>query len=413
MGSRQLALPLFLAVVASSCVGPARPEFRAAHQWEPSGVVADGTAETAQGLVVDERSKVITARNALAQLKMLTEGAQALSDGDPVTAEDLLGAFLQFEPDNAMALFLHGVALLDLGRTAEARLELRASTEADPESASGFSVLARIEFELGDVDASITALRQATLCAPEEAQHWVSLGLLYVESDRWNEAYDALLKAVECDPSDVVAHRELGRLYLSVGEYSLAERAFRTALGLEPEDVGLRVALAHILRDLGRSAEALAMYKEAAESEVNNPWLHANIASTLMELRKPHAARPHFETALSQLTESGMDSALVYLNYGSMLEGLGDLDGAVVAYESAVEVAPQMAEAHETLGVLQLNLGYSAKAQKHLIAADSLGGAAPGHPSRTGSASRGRQRLGRSPHVFASFAGEFAKQRAG
>lgn len=372
MGTRRYLLAVLLVVPALACAGPARPEFRQSTDPELAQAEAH-RRQQASRRSTSTRAQAEQTADALSRLELLTEGAQALSAGDAVLAEDLLSAFLEFEPDNGMALFLYGVSLLDLGRRDEARDALIASTMAEPDDASGYAVLARIEFEMGDVEAAIAALQRATTCAPEESQHWTSLGLLYFDQDRWNEAYDALLHAVELDPADVAAHRALGRLYLSVGEYSLAERAFRTALALEPGDVGLRVALGHVLRDLDQAEEALMLYREASELEPDNPWLHANLASTLMELRRPHAARPHFESALSGLEGGGIDSAMVFLNYGSMLEGLGDLDGAELAYESSVEASPELAPAHEALGLLELNLGNRAAAQRHLMAADEYG----------------------------------------
>ncbi len=313
------------------------------------------------------------ARDAMAQLELLTEGASALSAGDPETAADLLGAYLAFDPGNGMALFLRGVALLDLGRRVEARDALVASTVAEPDDPSGYAVLARIEFELGDRDAAIAALESATRVAPDEAQHWTSLGLLYYDADRWGDAYEAFLTAVDKDPADAGAHRALGRLYVTVGEPDLAERAFRTSLSLDPEDNGLRVALGHVLRDLGRPEDAVEVYREAARREPDNPWLHANTASSLVELGRPHEARPCFEEALALLEGGGMDGALVHLNYGTMLEGLGDLDGAEFAYERAVELGPSLAAAHESLGMLRLHLGDVDAAREHLVLAEQLG----------------------------------------
>jgi len=363
-----------MGLLALSCSVPQRHGAAPAEPSEPVALAAHTDPPTS-----DARARLAELREAdpIKQLELLTAGATALSNGDPGSAEVLLGQYLELDPGNGMALFLRGVSLLDLGRPLEARDCLEASTVADPDDASGYAVLARIEFEMGNLDEAAAALEEATRCAPGEAQHWTSLGLIYFEQDRWNQAYEALLQAVELDPDEAAAHRALGRLYVAVGEYEMAERAFRTALALDPQDTALHVALGHVLRDLDRTEDGLEIYRAAAELEPDNPWLQANIASTLMELQRPREARPHFEAALSTLEGSGPDHAFISLNYGGMLEKLGDHDGAEAAYESAVEAAPDLAQAHEALGMLRLDLGDRERAYVDLARAFNLGHVEP------------------------------------
>jgi len=312
-------------------------------------------------------------------LTLLAQGANALAEDRPIEAEQLLAAYLVDDPACGMALFLHGVALLDLGRIEEARSALQAAVEADPDDASGHAVLARIEFERGDLEAAARSLERAVACAPEEGAHWTSLGLVYFQQDRWNEAYDALLTAVELDPEDAAAHRALGRLYVGVAEFELAERAYRTALALQPGDVGLHVALAHVLRDLARPAEALDVYRAALLLEPENPALLANVASSLLELHRTHEARDAFERALALLPRSGVEVALVSLNYGGLLESIGDLDGAEAAYLDAAEAAPDLGRAHEARGMLALHLGDERQAVASLREAQRLSDLEPEH----------------------------------
>jgi tetratricopeptide (TPR) repeat protein len=309
----------------------------------------------------------------LAALDLLTDGATALTNDRPELAETLLARYLDVQPDSSMALFLRGVALLDMGRLEEARSCLRKAAALDPDDASGHAVLARVEFELGDLDGALISLQHAVERKPEAAQHWTSLGLLYFELDRWNDAYDALLTAIGLDDEDATAHRALGRLYSTVGEFEMAERAYRTAIHLLPDDVSLWVALGHVLRDLGRSGAARDAYLSALERAPANPWLHANLAAVYVSLHKPFAARPHYEDALTLLAGAGLDEAYLYINYGALLERMGEIEDAVAAYSEALVIAPDLGPAYEALGNLQLQLDRRAAARVSLGRAHELG----------------------------------------
>ena len=74
-----------------------------------------------------------------------------------------------------------------------------------------------------------------------------------------------------------------------------------------------------------------------------------------------------------------------------MLYNLGDVDGAVAAFARAVELAPESARAHESLGTALWRQGRKAEAARHLQRAALLGSRLP---AGTISPSPGRARAG-------------------
>lgn len=313
--------------------------------------------------------QALTRTSARVPLHLLTDGAEALAAGLPGEALVLLERYLEAEPESTMALFLHGVALLDLGRLHESRASLTRLEQLDPDDAASLGVLARVHYDLGDLEAAIGTLERATQVEPDMARHWTSLGLMHFENDDWEGAYDSFLEAVRLDPGEAEAHHGLGRLYTAVGENEAAERAFRSALEVWPDDPGLMVALGHTLRDLDRGAEAVVLYRRASAYDTHNPWIAANLGSVLLELERHHEARPYFEQALLDLSDDGPDHALVLLNYGMLLEAVGDLDAAEASWEEVLEVEPELTRAHALLGLLLDARGQDDRAVEHLEAA--------------------------------------------
>lgn len=306
------------------------------------------------------------------RLTLLTDSAHALSSEDPQTAYDLATRALELDDASTLGLFLQGVALLDLGRLDESAASLARAAELDPGDPSTLSVLARVQYERGALGPAVEILGRVVELEPDQARHWTSLGLMELEAGHWDRSYDAFLQAVTLDPSDAEAHHGLGRLYSAAGEYDMAERAFRTALEARPGDPGLEVALGHVLRDLDRGDEAVECYRRAQHADPKNPWIAANLGSALLELHRLPEARRQFERALSVMDGPAWDHALVLQNYGEALDGLGDLDGARLAYEEAIETEPTLGRAHALLGLLDLDAGRDDDARTELDAAYAL-----------------------------------------
>ena len=329
--------------------------------------------DTIETEVVEDSSAASHEAN-LPPLMRISAAAQALTDGKPQQALDLLhSASLELEPD-ATAKFLAGVAYLQLGNAASARTELEAAVALDPADISTRCVLARACEESGDLDAAVEQLQGAVERDDSQARLFTLLGHLQLEREDIGSAYNALLKAVELDPSDADAHRGLAVLFLRAGNAERAEQAFRQAINLLPDDALLHAGLGNALHDLGRLDEALASYREAARLEPDNPVHRANEASTLFSLGRLREARTAFEQTLSMPFTPGPRSALVHYDFATLLQRLGDASTAADEYQFAIEDDPEFASGHEALGLLWLDQGRKAEAARHLETALDLAG---------------------------------------
>ena len=314
----------------------------------------------------DGDSSVVAPRSAAS---WLSSGAQALAAGDPARALPAILRFRTMAPNSATGAFLEGVARLDLGQPEGALQVLEQAVLLAPEDTAALSLLARVSFELGHRIRGLELLERVVVLDPEDGASQTALGLAYLQLGELGDSYRALMAAVRLEPLRVSAHVGLGRLLAMVGDQEAAVLAYRTALDLSGDeaDTSLHVSMGHVLRDLERHAEALSFYLLARDAEPDDPWIAANLASTFYDLGQLEEAREAIEQALSQLSGQGLDMALVHLNHGLILEGLGDTEGGLQGLRAAVLAEPGLGRAQRALAEMLLDLGRGEEARAQLV----------------------------------------------
>ncbi len=145
------------------------------------------------------------------------------------------------------------------------------------------------------------------------------LGILEAPELTWN------LRALQVaeTSSDPLARRWLATLYNNIGwthhergEYAQALELFERALRLreaQGQPPAIRVArwmIARVLRSLGRLEEALALQQAlTAENQQvgeTDPYVEEELGECLLALGRGEAARPHFASAYSVLSQDDL-----------------------------------------------------------------------------------------------------------
>jgi len=174
------------------------------------------------------------------------------------------------------------------------------------------------------------------LVATGTAGPWIDwfLGVIEYEQGNADAALVYLRRAEEGGTRRPGLHLRVGRLYLRKGRLEDARRAFEKALELDDENAGAQLGLALVaLRE--RRNESAAEHALAA-----------------VGLR-------HF-----------MPTAHYHL--GVALARLGQLDRAVLAFETAVHMEPRLLNAHRWLKLLNLKRGDAVRAVRHELLAEQL-----------------------------------------
>lgn len=183
--------------------------------------------------------------------------ALALLDlGRPAEAERLFRHALAADPANADLLGHLSRAVLAQERYAEARDLARQTLASDPEDLNGLLVLSAASAGLKEFPTAVSAVDRALQIAPGHPAIHRQKGAVLIAQDRAEEALAPLERARTLDPEDAQTLAAIGAAYLDLRRYSEAEHAIVEALRLDPDNVQAHQnrGLLELRRGGGRSA---------------------------------------------------------------------------------------------------------------------------------------------------------------
>ena len=165
--------------------------------------------------------------------------------------------------------------------------------------------------------------RKASVEEPRWTDPHIMLGVVQAKSGRPNEAVASFKRALEIDPSDPVALGNLATPKIMLGETDEAERTLN---------------------------EAVAAYRERGQNPALLAASYAALAAASAQKKEYHRAA----AALSQSVEFSPDRADYRANYALMLLLSGDKPGARSQIDLAIEQNPLQAENYNVLGMVHL-----------------------------------------------------------
>ncbi|MBY0270563.1 MAG: tetratricopeptide repeat protein [Burkholderiales bacterium] len=228
-------------------------------------------------------------------------------------------AVIAQSPRSAQAHHLCGRALSALGRHAEAMQYLHAAVAADPDLAAAHADLADVLFRSGELGEAEVSSRRAVVLRPDELEYRLRLVEILENSGQEAEALAELSIAQEFAP----------------GRFDLLVRLFRTLsrLGMYPQ--ALRIAERAVIEN-GENDQTLYLLAAARYGV-------ADMQGAVEACRKIPGHRD--------------DRPEVYVTLGSALFALGRVDDARAAYQRALDMAPDSADALFHIGLIQLMSG--------------------------------------------------------
>jgi tetratricopeptide (TPR) repeat protein len=156
--------------------------------------------------------------------------------------------------------------------------------------------------------------------------------------------YEAVVKK---NAAIAQAHYGLGRIEAAGGELVAAVAHFRKAIELFPEYGAAHYALGLALRDLGQAAKAQEHLALSQKHKLSRPPLEDPLL-----------------IAIAELNALGTE----ILKRGVVLESAGRIEESIAEHERALEVNPQLMQAHINLIQLYGRTGQFEKAEKHYSA---------------------------------------------
>jgi tetratricopeptide (TPR) repeat protein len=185
----------------------------------------------------------------------------------------------------------------------------------------------------------------------------------------WQSDYELWSHTVKVTKHNVVANENLSKTLMQIGRPQEAIPGFEEAASLNPGDPFRHVNLAAALLESERPTDAIAQYEFTIQVTAD-PTIKArcyeSIATIYDELGEYAKVRENYRLALQadpaqgpgmidriSHDASGSPSAPRYLQLGMLLQEMGKLSEARIAYQHAIDLDPTLNEARASLDALK------------------------------------------------------------
>src|SRR5437763_7034371 len=260
-------------------------------------------------------------------------------------------SYARSHPGDAAASGRLGMVLQTYGLLQEAAVCYRRAGQLQPNVLQWAYYLGVVEADQGKCDGAASTLRLALHIDPDYLPAKLRLANCLLASAEWDTSGRLYADIVEQHPDNADAYYGLGRVRAARRDLAGAAVAYRKATELFPEFGAARYALALTYRALGKADQAGEQLHLYEKNKVGVP-----------PAGDPLLAEVH---ALNR-------SATYQVQYGAELEKQGKLEESAAAHEKALEIDPQLVQAHVNLVELYGRLGQFEKADEHYRAAARL-----------------------------------------
>ncbi len=271
------------------------------------------------------------------------------------------------QPDDAMAHYNLGVALVEAGRpAAETVPRFERALALDPAHTGALDNLGLVMLRARRYDEARRRFEQAIALAPDDGVARNDLGVLWLEQGRPGDALPQLERALRDEPElpKAVVHRNLGKALAAVGRVDEALGHFDEAARLAPDDVDVPNDRGATLLGLGRAPEAIPFLEDALRRAPANAAIENNLATALLQTGRLDEAIGHLEAILARQPQN----LSARNNLGTALQMSGRGGEATAQFERVLADDPENATARYNLASALLDGGAPAAAVPHFEA---------------------------------------------
>jgi arylsulfatase A-like enzyme/Flp pilus assembly protein TadD len=324
--------------------------------------------EPADGELPDPRRQIVLERRR-------ADAVRLFRSGDQQRALGLLREIQEEDPENELALLRLGMLERQAGDLEAATLTFGRMAALRPESAVYQERWGVILEQAGREAEALAAYRRALAIEPRRPASRSHAWRLMERLGRENELEAELKALLEADPADGQAlARRIALRHRGAPEDRIA--ALESALAAQPGLTEVRAGLALALHHAGRTERAEALFREVLDAD---PYHHnASVVVATADLREGRA-----EAAIAVLETA----AEVHREHLPILRLLaeawlhrGDRETAAQVLEDCLRLAPRDAGLWLQSGLLSLDRGEWADAERRLLRATRLGSEDPRLP---------------------------------
>jgi tetratricopeptide (TPR) repeat protein len=200
----------------------------------------------------------------------LPEAASLLRRGQIREAEVLLSSVLREYGDHPVALYMLGLAHLQLGQIASGHDLIDRSLRLDGDSANTWNAKGIALCRLGHFEAGIAAFEKAVQLNPTHRDALKNLGTVLTDLHNSRAAVRYFERLLEIEPQSADYAWQLGVAQYRAGDLAPAQTSLRQALAMDSRHLGAKLALGEVHESDGRFEEARAQYLEVLDKEPQN-----------------------------------------------------------------------------------------------------------------------------------------------
>jgi tetratricopeptide (TPR) repeat protein len=268
------------------------------------------------------------------------------------------------DTDEAIRRYTRGQVYRQQGKIDLAMRELQAAASADPTLSIVHETMGDIHRHAGDYQRAVQSYKTACEVNPYSYRPHYNLGVVYQHladaagsaaqtADYLRQAVEVYLRAITLDPKDYDSHLNISACYYRLGKFPLAEHHCRQAIALRPGSSDARANLGTILDTRGDLPAAIRAYKASLELDPNQAKVRMNLGSTYLRQGSAGAYRD----AVRQFVEAARidpNEPLAHELEGLAWFRLRRYDRSLEAYQQALEINPDSAEAYRGVGVAHM-----------------------------------------------------------
>lgn len=287
------------------------------------------------------------------EAKIFRDAVTAFERGDFANAERQCRFFLAIEEKHFGALNLLTLALMRMGRWAEAESAIARAVRLNKRDEGAWSSYALILISLGRPDEALDKFDRAIKLNANNFRTWNNRGALLRDMGRYERAAKDFDKAIAANGQYFVAYYNKAGVLAALERYPEALEVYDALLTLRPDFADGWVGRGLVLAALGRGEDALACHDKAISLKADFAEAHFNRANALVELRRAEAALASYDRAIALKP----DYAEAHFNRGNALRDLRRFNEALPSYEKAIALRPDYAEAYNNRGnaLVELN----------------------------------------------------------
>ncbi|HLW03532.1 MAG TPA: tetratricopeptide repeat protein [Ktedonobacterales bacterium] len=213
--------------------------------------------------------------------------------------------------------------------------EYQRTLDAAPRDRAALIGLAETLHHLGRLEEALDAWQHVIAVVPGQADAYVSQGDVLYDLQRYTEALARYTRALQRSPGSALAFRQAGRALLRLSRYEEALAAYAQANKFTPDDVTTLVGQGLALEALGRQSQAITAYERALQLDPGNVEVTIRVGRLLLPRRGSRAVH----TLAKQLLDANARNNGAWLIRGEALMGAGSYEGALEAYDHAIQLA--------------------------------------------------------------------------